>query len=90
MIDPELIQVRKDENLDKASLTKYLSKLFCIEIKEFDLMQFGGGHANLTYLIKFNGCEYVLRKPPIGPLVFIHVFRGSFVFGKHCELKLPD
>ena len=68
MIDPELIQVRKDENLDKASLTKYLSKLFCIEIKEFDLMQFGGGHANLTYLIKFNGCEYVLRKPPIGPL----------------------
>jgi aminoglycoside phosphotransferase (APT) family kinase protein len=34
--------------------------------------QFGGGHANLTYLLRFGegpgAVEYVLRRPPLGPV----------------------
>ena len=32
------------------------------------MRQFGGGHANLTYLIGFGETEYVLRRPPVGPV----------------------
>ena len=38
------------------------------KIKGFNLKQFSGGHANLTYLISFNDEEYVLRRPPLGPI----------------------
>ncbi|MBV8488881.1 MAG: phosphotransferase family protein, partial [Candidatus Eremiobacteraeota bacterium] len=34
----------------------------------FALAQFGGGHANLTYLVAFGDREYVLRRPPLGPV----------------------
>src|SRR5256885_9467311 len=30
--------------------------------------QFGGGKANLTYLIQFGDQEFVLRRPPLGPI----------------------
>src|SRR6202022_4909647 len=30
--------------------------------------QFGGGKANLTYLIRFGTREFVLRRPPLGPI----------------------
>jgi aminoglycoside phosphotransferase (APT) family kinase protein len=30
--------------------------------------QFAGGHSNLTYLVRFGGCELVLRRPPFGPI----------------------
>ena len=36
------------------------------------MRQFGGGHANLTYLLRFgegdDAREYVLRRPPLGPV----------------------
>ena len=31
-------------------------------------MQFAGGHANLTYLLRYGEQEYVLRRPPLGPV----------------------
>ena len=68
MIDPELIQVRKDEILNINSLKSYLTELFNENLNNFKIMQFGGGHANLTYLLSFNNKEYVLRRPPIGPI----------------------
>ena len=68
MIDPELIQVRKDERLNLDSLKLYLSQLFNQDLKNFKLLQFGGGHANLTYLLSFNKKEFVLRRPPVGPI----------------------
>ena len=68
MIDPELIQVRKDEILNLNSLKTYLTELFNENLNNFKIMQFGGGHANLTYLLSFNNKEYVLRRPPIGPI----------------------
>ena len=30
--------------------------------------QFPGGHSNLTYLLEAGGREYVLRRPPLGPV----------------------
>src|SRR5690606_8294758 len=30
--------------------------------------QFGGGAANLTYLLDYGTHEYVLRRPPLGPV----------------------
>jgi len=33
-----------------------------------ELSQFPGGHSNLTYLLRFGEQEYVLRRPPLGPV----------------------
>src|SRR5207247_10589409 len=33
-----------------------------------EVVQFAGGHANLTYLLRFGTQEYVLRRPPSGPV----------------------
>jgi aminoglycoside phosphotransferase (APT) family kinase protein len=30
--------------------------------------QFPGGHSNLTYLLRFGGQEFVMRRPPFGPV----------------------
>ena len=38
MIDPELIQVRKDENLNINSLKLYLTELFEKDLNNFKLM----------------------------------------------------
>ena len=33
-----------------------------------EVLQFPGGHANLTYLARFGERELVLRRPPLGPV----------------------
>jgi aminoglycoside phosphotransferase (APT) family kinase protein len=33
-----------------------------------ELEQFAGGHSNLTYLLRFGSVEFVLRRPPVGPV----------------------
>src|SRR5438045_1592521 len=53
--------VRDEEALDAGTLSAYLGKAVSIE-------QFPGGHSNLTYLVAFDGAEYVLRRPPLGPV----------------------
>ncbi len=35
---------------------------------ELSVLQFPGGHANLTYLLCFGETELVVRRPPLGPL----------------------
>lgn len=35
---------------------------------ELTVEQFGGGHSNLTYLLRFGDVGLVLRRPPIGPV----------------------
>jgi len=68
MDDPELIAVRPDERLDVERLEPYLREHLPQTDGPFALGQFGGGHANLTYLIRFGETEYVLRRPPLGPI----------------------
>ena len=66
--DPEVIDVRPEERLDVARLEPYLREHLPETKGEFELRQFGGGHANLTYLVCFGPHEYVLRRPPLGPV----------------------
>lgn len=60
------INVRIGNELDKDALQAFLQQ----EIPEFktitDIRQFSGGYSNLTYLIRTEDRDYVLRKPPHG------------------------
>ena len=68
MVDNELINIRQDEKIDLHKLKNYLNELLKIDIDKINILQFSGGHANLTYLISFNNKEFVLRRPPLGPV----------------------
>ena len=68
MIDPEVIAVRRDERLDLARLEPYLRDHLPEAEGTFEVHQFGGGHANLTYLLLFGEVEFVLRRPPLCPI----------------------
>lgn len=62
--------IRPEERFDEQKLTSYLRQ----HVPEFDgdeaiqFEQFPGGHANLTYLARIGDHEYVLRRPPLGPV----------------------
>jgi aminoglycoside phosphotransferase (APT) family kinase protein len=66
--DPEVIDVRPEEHLDVARIEPYLREHLPKASGAFSLRQFGGGHANLTYRVAFGDDEYVLRRPPLGPV----------------------
>ena len=68
--DPEVIDVRPDEQVDLTRLEPWLRAHLDGEGANAPLTvrQFGGGHANLTYLIRLGEREYVLRRPPLGPV----------------------
>jgi aminoglycoside phosphotransferase (APT) family kinase protein len=60
---------REGEELDAARVGAYLTGKLpgCAGLPE--IWQFGGGNANLTYLVRYSsGEEYVLRRPPLGPV----------------------
>lgn len=60
--------VRPDERLDEARLQDFLRGKLEGSDRSLRVRQFGGGAANLTYRLDFDGQEYVLRRPPLGPL----------------------
>ncbi len=64
----EAAAIRPGEELDIASLARYLNGRLPGPSAELEALQFPGGHSNLTYLIRRAGCEYVLRRPPLGPI----------------------
>lgn len=64
----ELIDVRPDERLDVDRLAKYLDGRLQHAHGTLTVRQFAGGHANLTYLLVYPDAEYVLRRPPLGPV----------------------
>jgi len=66
--DADTIDVRDEERLDAGVLEPYLRARLPHADGPFALRQFGGGHANLTYLVRFGETEYVLRRPPLGPV----------------------
>lgn len=66
--DREIIEVRADEVIETDRLEPWLRDHLPEADGTFSLAQFGGGHANLTYLIRFGETEYVLRRPPLGPV----------------------
>lgn len=67
--------VRESERLDWERLDAYLrERLPTVPGGEFDaraplaVEQFAGGHSNLTYLLRFGEREFVMRRPPFGPV----------------------
>ncbi|MGH9971094.1 MAG: phosphotransferase family protein [Pyrinomonadaceae bacterium] len=66
------IAVRTGEELDAAALDRYLRVLLTARgfdlASEIEIEQFPGGHSNLTYLVRYGPQEFVLRRPPIGPV----------------------
>jgi aminoglycoside phosphotransferase (APT) family kinase protein len=65
----DLIEVRPDERFDVSRLTAWLRTIDGLAEGTPDISQFGGGKANLTYLLTFpDGTELVLRRPPLGPV----------------------
>ena len=65
----DVTPVRPDEQLDARVVTDYLRGKLPESEGPLEIFQFPGGHANLTYLLRYGGArEYVLRRPPLGPV----------------------
>jgi aminoglycoside phosphotransferase (APT) family kinase protein len=67
---PEYGEVRAEEQLDWPKLVGYLREHQTpgADHGPLEVMQFRGGHSNLTYLLRFGDQEWVVRRPPFGPL----------------------
>ncbi|MEO1263118.1 MAG: phosphotransferase family protein [Bacteroidota bacterium] len=63
-------KVRKGEELKEDTLKEFLFQKNIInnQDSELNVVQFPGGFSNLTYAIKIEGKEYVLRRPPFGAI----------------------
>lgn len=61
-------EIRPDERFDEDKLRTYLRAQAPELAGEFTVQQFRGGHANLTYLLRYADRELVLRRPPLGPV----------------------
>lgn len=68
----DTIEIRPDEGFDESALVDYLQGKLQGADLPLNIRQFGGGAANLTYLLTFSDedsqYEYVLRRPPLGPV----------------------
>jgi len=61
-----ITNVRKGEELDIPKLSAYITEVSGTLIENPIIYQFSGGYSNLTYLIKTEDQQLVLRKPPKG------------------------
>lgn len=76
MSPPDTAPIRAGEELDWSALAAYLREHLPAQLDDealspdapFAVEQFPGGHSNLTYCVKFGGQEFVLRRPPFGPV----------------------
>jgi aminoglycoside phosphotransferase (APT) family kinase protein len=70
MTDADAGPIRAGEELDRDALVSYLRSRLPEppDGQFFELLQFPGGHSNLTYLIHYGRREFVLRRPPVGPV----------------------
>lgn len=67
--------IREGEELNLQALEAYLRQHLPellhgepLDDASIALEQFPGGHSNLTYLVKLGGHDFVLRRPPFGPV----------------------
>ncbi len=69
MTDADVIAVRPDEAFDEERLLNWLREQGLPgSDSPMQVQQFGGGKANLTYLLHFDQHQYVMRRPPLGQL----------------------
>jgi aminoglycoside phosphotransferase (APT) family kinase protein len=60
--------VRAGEEINRAALADYLNKHLPGGASQIEVEQFPNGHSNLVYLVRTEHREYVLRRPPLGPV----------------------
>ena len=60
--------VRPGEELDLTALSRWLSGKIDGAERGFKVEQFPSGHSNLTYLLRMDDREFVLRRGPLGPV----------------------
>jgi aminoglycoside phosphotransferase (APT) family kinase protein len=89
MVDAsDVAPVRPDEQLDAAVVAAYLRGRLPASDRPLEILQFPGGHANLTYLLRYGDREYVLRRPPLGPVApkshdMVREYRALAALGPH-------
>jgi aminoglycoside phosphotransferase (APT) family kinase protein len=65
----ETVDVRKGEDFDTGAVERYLREhIEDLPDGELEVSQFPSGASNLTYLLKIDRWEGVLRRPPLGPV----------------------
>ncbi len=68
----DTIPPRQGEELDTGAVAAWVKGRLPGSDRTLEISQFGGGHANLTYCLRFgsgvSAVEYVLRRPPLGPV----------------------
>jgi aminoglycoside phosphotransferase (APT) family kinase protein len=67
-VNSDTAVVRDGEELNVAALAAYLNGKIETAGQEIRIAQFPNGHSNLVYLVQTGGREYVLRRPPLGPV----------------------
>jgi len=67
-LESDTSAVRPGEELDRAALEDYLNKNLSGGATGVEIQQFPSGHSNLVYLVRTDRREYVLRRPPLGPV----------------------
>ena len=68
--------IRPGEDLNWSALESYLRENLPARVEgetfapasSLRVEQFPGGHSNLTYCLEFGGREFVMRRPPFGPV----------------------
>jgi aminoglycoside phosphotransferase (APT) family kinase protein len=65
---PDVAPIRAGEEIDARALGEFLGGKVEGTASAVSIKQFPGGHSNLTYLVRAGGREYVLRRPPLGPV----------------------
>ena len=61
--------IRAGEELDLVRLDRYLRAHLELEpTAAIEVNQVPGGHSNLTYSVRYGNREFVLRRPPMGPV----------------------
>ena len=65
--DLDVMPVRADEQFNYQAIQTYLQTHVAHAEGPLEVRQFGGGHANLTYLLRMGEQEWVMRRPPLGP-----------------------
>lgn len=65
---PEIAEVRQGEEFNLKAIEDFSMRHVPDLEDGLEVLQFPGGHANLTYLLRFRNKELVLRRPPFGPV----------------------
>ena len=83
--------VRKGEELNTVLLKKFMQaqQLITSVESDLDVEQFTHGFSNLTYLLRIENKEYVLRKPPIGAIKRGHDMGREFKVQSGLETAFP-